>query len=127
MPKVELDGLPVVDAPDSEEITIVVSPDDLQAGDMKNPERHPVAIALRRQRGVDDARVSKREVLIRRVSSGSDTNRQRPYKASAGRSATGSVSEHKKLSDVPGPWCPSLQLRLPKRWQSDPPAQNVAT
>ena len=33
---------------------------------MKNPERHPVAIALRRQRGVDDARVSKREVLIRR-------------------------------------------------------------
>jgi hypothetical protein len=66
MPKVELDGLPVVDAPDNEEITIAVSPDDLQAGDMKNPERHPVANALRRQRGVDDARVSKREVLIRR-------------------------------------------------------------
>jgi hypothetical protein len=43
-----------------------VSADDLEAGDMKNPERHPVAIALRRQRGVDDARVSKREVLIRR-------------------------------------------------------------
>ena len=40
--------------------------DDLQAGDTKNPERHPIAIALRRQRGVDDARVSKREVLIKR-------------------------------------------------------------
>ena len=33
---------------------------------LKNPERHPVAIALRRRIGVDDARVSKREVLIRR-------------------------------------------------------------
>jgi hypothetical protein len=33
--------------------------------DIKNRERHPVAIALR-QSGVDDARVSKREVLIRR-------------------------------------------------------------
>ena len=66
MPTIELDGLPVIDADESEPITVAVSPDDLQAGDMKNPERHPVAIALRRQRGVDDARVSKREVLIRR-------------------------------------------------------------
>ena len=66
MPKIELDGLPVIDAAESETITVAVSADDLQAGDMKNPERHPVAIALRRQRGVDDARVSKREVLIRR-------------------------------------------------------------
>ena len=66
MPKIELDGLPVIDAARSEEITVAVSADDLQAGDMKNPEQHPVAIALRRQRGVDDARVSKREVLIRR-------------------------------------------------------------
>lgn len=66
MPKVELDGLPVIDAPESEEITIAVTPDDMQAGDMKKPERHPIAIALRRERGVDDARVSKREVLIRR-------------------------------------------------------------
>jgi hypothetical protein len=66
MPKIELDGLPVIDAPDSEEITIAVGADDMEAGDMKNPERHPVAIALRRQRGVDDARVSKREVLIKR-------------------------------------------------------------
>ena len=78
MPKVELDGLPVVDAPDNEEITIAVSPDDLQAGDMKNPERHPVAIALRRRRGVDDARVSKREVLIRR---GKQWSRYEPPKS----------------------------------------------
>jgi hypothetical protein len=66
MPKIELDGLPVIDAPESETISVAVSADDLQAGDTKNPERYPVAIALRRQRGVDDARVSKREVLIRR-------------------------------------------------------------
>ena len=66
MPKIELDGLLVIDAAESEEITVAVSADDLKAGDMKNHERHPVAIALRRQRGVDDARVSKREVLIRR-------------------------------------------------------------
>jgi len=66
MPKVEQDGLPVIDAAESETLTVAVSDHDLQAGDMKNPERHPVAIALRRQRGVDDARVLKREVLIRR-------------------------------------------------------------
>ena len=66
MPKIELDGLPVIDAAESETITVAVSADVLQAGDTKKPERHPVAIALRRQRGVDDARVSKREVLIRR-------------------------------------------------------------
>jgi len=66
MPKTELDGLPVIDADESEQITVAVSADDLEAGDEKKPERHPVAIALRRQRGLDDARVSKREVLIRR-------------------------------------------------------------
>ena len=66
MPKIELDGLPVIDAAESETITVAVSADDLQAGDMKKPERHPVAIALRRQSGVDDARVSKREILIKR-------------------------------------------------------------
>jgi hypothetical protein len=65
MPKIELDGLPVIDAPRAR-ITVAVSGDDMQAGDLKNPERHPLAIALRRKRGVDDARVSKREVLIRR-------------------------------------------------------------
>jgi hypothetical protein len=62
--KIELDGLPVVDAPDSEEITIAVSPDDLQAGDMKNPRTAPNSDCLTASaRGVDDARVSKREVL----------------------------------------------------------------
>ena len=66
MPKIELKGLPVIDAGESETITVAVSAEDLQAGDTKNPERHPVAIALRRQRGVDDARVYEREVLIRR-------------------------------------------------------------
>ena len=50
---------------ESEQITVAVSANDLQAGDIKNRERHPVAIALR-QSGVDDARVSKREVLIMR-------------------------------------------------------------
>jgi len=38
----------------------------MQARDTRNPERHPVAIALRRKRDVDDARVSRREVPIRR-------------------------------------------------------------
>jgi hypothetical protein len=66
MPKIEADGLPVIEAAESETITVAVSADDAQAGDTKNPERHPVAIALRRQRGVNDARVSKREVLIKR-------------------------------------------------------------
>lgn len=41
-------------------------PEDIQESDETNPGRHPIAIALRRQNGVDDARVSKREVLIRR-------------------------------------------------------------
>lgn len=66
MPKTELDGLPVIEVPDSEEITVAVKPEDLQEGDETEPEQHPIAIALRRQRGIDDARVSKREVLIRR-------------------------------------------------------------
>jgi hypothetical protein len=66
MPKTELDGLPVIEVPESEEITVAVKPGDLQEGDEANPEQHPIAIALRRERGVDDARVSKREVLIRR-------------------------------------------------------------
>ena len=66
MPKTELDGLPVIEVPDSEEITVAVKPDDMQEGDTNDPEQHPIAIALRRQSDIDDARVSKREVLIRR-------------------------------------------------------------
>jgi membrane protein implicated in regulation of membrane protease activity len=34
--------------------------------DTNDPERHPVAIALRRKRGIDGARVTRREVLIKR-------------------------------------------------------------
>ena len=66
MPKTELDGLPVIDSDESEEISVAVKPEDIEEGDEANPKQHPIAIALRRQRGVDDARVSKREVLIRR-------------------------------------------------------------
>jgi hypothetical protein len=66
MPKTELDGLPVIETDESEEITIAVKADDFQAGDEADPEQHPIAIALRRQPDIDDARVSKREVLIRR-------------------------------------------------------------
>jgi hypothetical protein len=66
MPKTELDGLPVIEVPDSEEITVAVKPEDIAESDEADPEQHPIAIALRRQSGVDDARVSKREVLIRR-------------------------------------------------------------
>jgi hypothetical protein len=62
MPKTELDGLPVVEVPDSEEITVAVKADGLREADIKDA----IATALRQQRGVDDARVSKREVLIRR-------------------------------------------------------------
>jgi len=32
MSKIELDGLPVIDADESEEITVAVSADDVQAG-----------------------------------------------------------------------------------------------
>jgi hypothetical protein len=62
MPKEELGGLPVIDTDESEEITVAVNADGLRKADIKNA----LASALRRQRGMDDARVSKREVLIRR-------------------------------------------------------------
>jgi hypothetical protein len=66
MPKNELEGLPVIDADETEEITVAVRAGDMQFGDPKNPERHPIAIALRPQPGVDDARVTESETLIRR-------------------------------------------------------------
>ena len=47
----------------SEEITVAVRADDLLECD---PKRHPIAIALRRQNDVDDARVTKNETLVRR-------------------------------------------------------------
>jgi hypothetical protein len=65
MPKTELAGLPVIDTDESEEITVAVKPEDLQDGDEADPAHHPIAIALRRRGGIDDARVSKREVFRR--------------------------------------------------------------
>ena len=59
----KIDGLPVIEVDESEEITVAVRADDLLEG---NTERHPIAIALRRQDDVDDARVTKNETLVRR-------------------------------------------------------------
>lgn len=49
MPKTELDGLLVIEVPDSEKITVVVKSGDLDKSDIANPEQHPIAVALRRQ------------------------------------------------------------------------------
>ena len=62
----EIEGLPVIDAGESEGITVAVSADDLREGDTSDPEQHPIAIALRRQKGVEDARVTESETLVRR-------------------------------------------------------------
>ena len=35
MPKTELDGLPVIEVPDTDAITVAVKPDDMQEGDLK--------------------------------------------------------------------------------------------
>jgi hypothetical protein len=43
-----------------------VRADDLLEGDTANPDRHPIAIALRREDDVNDARVTKSETLVRR-------------------------------------------------------------
>jgi hypothetical protein len=59
------DGRSVIDVDESEKITVAVRVDDLLEGDTPNPDRHPIAIALRRQDDVDDARVTKNETLIR--------------------------------------------------------------
>ena len=32
MPKIEFDGLPVIEVPDAEEITVAVKPEDMQEG-----------------------------------------------------------------------------------------------
>ena len=62
----KIEGLPVIDVDESEKITVAVRADDLLEGDTANPEQHPIAIALRRQDNVDDARVTKNETLVRR-------------------------------------------------------------
>jgi hypothetical protein len=62
----KIDGLPVIDVDESEKITVAVRTDDLLEGDTANQDRHPIAIALRRQSDIDDARVTKNETLVRR-------------------------------------------------------------
>jgi hypothetical protein len=62
----KIEGLPVIEVDESEEITVAVRADDLLEGDTANPKRHPIAIALRRQDDVDDARVTEKETLVRR-------------------------------------------------------------
>jgi hypothetical protein len=60
MPKIEFDGLPVIEVPDSEEITVAVKPEDLQDGDEAGPEQHPIAIG-RGGRAASTMRVSPKE------------------------------------------------------------------
>ena len=62
----KIEGLPVIDADDGDEITVAVRANDLLEGDTADPKQHPIAIALRRQEDIDDARVTKRETLVRR-------------------------------------------------------------
>jgi hypothetical protein len=57
---------PVIEVDESDEITVAVRADDLLEGNTADPKRHPIAIALRRQDDVDDARVTKNETLVRR-------------------------------------------------------------
>ena len=61
----KIEGLPVIEVDEGEEITVAVRADDLHEGDTADPKRHPIAIALRRQDDVDDARVTKNETLVR--------------------------------------------------------------
>jgi hypothetical protein len=60
----KIEGLPVIDVDESEKITVAVRTEDLREGDISDPERHPIAIALKRQE--DDARVTNNETLVRR-------------------------------------------------------------
>ena len=46
--------------------TAAVRIEDIQEGDPNDPVQHSIAIALRRQDDVDDARVTDRETLVRR-------------------------------------------------------------
>jgi len=66
MKKIEGRPVAVIEVDESEEITVAVRAEDLVEGDTTDPWRHPIAIALRRQDDVDDARVTKNETLVRR-------------------------------------------------------------
>ena len=57
----KIEGLPVIDVDESEEITVAVRADDLLEGDTGDPERHPIALALRRKDDVDDAGDEERD------------------------------------------------------------------
>jgi hypothetical protein len=43
----KIEGLPVINVDESDKITVAVRADDLREGDTGDPERHPIAIALR--------------------------------------------------------------------------------
>ena len=62
----KFEGLPVIDVDEAEQITAAVRIEDIQEGDPNDPAQHPIAIALRRQDDVDDARVTENETLVRR-------------------------------------------------------------
>jgi hypothetical protein len=62
----KIEGLPVIDVDASEKITVAVRTEDLREGDISDPERHPIAIALKRQEDIEDARVTNNETLVRR-------------------------------------------------------------
>jgi hypothetical protein len=62
----KFEGLPVIDAEEAEQITAAMRLEDVQKGDPKDPAQHPIAIALRRQEDIDDARVTESETLVRR-------------------------------------------------------------
>jgi len=57
-------SIPAIDA--HEDIKVAIGIDDIQTGDTKDPGQHPLAIALRRTRGIDGARVIDKEMFIRR-------------------------------------------------------------
>ena len=61
----KIEGLPVINVDESEEITVAVRADDLLEGDTGGPRAAPIALALRRRDDVDDARVTKNETLLR--------------------------------------------------------------
>ena len=62
----KFEGLAVIDVDEAEQITAAVRIQDIQEGDPNDPVQHPIAIALRRQDNIDDARVTESETLVRR-------------------------------------------------------------
>jgi len=59
-------GLPVIDVDEREQITVAVRAESIHEGNPADPEKDPIAIALRRQKDVDDARVTNSETPVRR-------------------------------------------------------------